>query len=553
MILDASKNTPGDRLDADLCIVGGGAAGLTLAHALRNTGASILVLESGAEAFDKSANELNAGEVAAGSAHPSPSLYRQRGLGGSTRIWGGRCVPFEPLDFEDRPGLRDGWPIPYEEVARFYPEANAYCDAGQADFNGDRALRTRESFIEGFADDKVLTRSLERFSLPTNFGARLKTDLAASSTVRVVTHATGLRLAFSPDGQVASVTAVTPSGATIAVHAKAFVVAVGGLEMVRLLGVSAPSAAPLHDNLGRYYMCHLEGTFGELAMKPARRRVAFGFERTKDGIYSRRRITLSEDVQRQDSLLNLAIRLHHPNVVDPRHGIGVLSAMYVTKQLILPEYRRKLSMVEHVVAAQMPSGPAFWMAHARNLVLDSPRTAAFAVDWTVRRYLMRRRIPYVALRSAAGVYPLDFNAEQLPYRESRVTLSPELDRLGLPKLRIDWRFTAQDIASVAASYRLMHAAFARSGVAELRLPGEDLEAALTASAIPVGGHHLGVARMSADPKYGVTAPDGRLHGSANLYVCGGATFPTSSHANPTLTTVALALRLAETLKTRLVA
>jgi choline dehydrogenase-like flavoprotein len=553
MIAPAHAAAGSERIEADLCIVGGGAAGLTLAHALRTTGMSIVVLESGAEGFDKAANDLNGGEVAEGSSHPTPALYRQRGLGGSTRIWGGRCVPYEPLDFEARPGLRDGWPIPFQEVARFYAEANAYCDAGEADFDGDATLRTRAAFIDGFADDTVLTRSLERFSLPTNFGKRLKAELAAAPMVKVLTQATALRLDLTPDGAATAVVAATAGGAELTVNAKAFVAAVGGLEVVRLLGVSIPSAAAVHANLGRHYMCHLEGTFGELALRPARRGVAFGFERTRDGVYARRRLTIREDVQRADGLLNLAIRLHHPNVVDPRHGLGVLSAMYVTKQLILPEYRRKLSMVEHALAAQMPSGPAFWLAHGRNLVLDAPRTAAFAVDWGVRRYLMKRRIPYVALRSAAGVYPLDFNAEQAPHRDSRVSLSSETDRLGLPRLKVDWSFTDADIASVAASYRLMRDAFARSGVAELRLPEGRLEDQLNAAAIPVGGHHIGVARMSADPKHGVTAPDGRLHGSANLYVAGAAVFPTSSHANPTLTAVALALRLAETLKTRLAA
>ena len=142
-----------------------------------------------------------------------------------------------------------------------------------------------------------------------------------------------------------SVVAATAGGTELTVKAKAFVAAVGGLEVVRLLGVSIPSSAAVHDNLGRHYMCHLEGTFGELALRPAKRNVAFGFERTRDGVYARRRLTIREEVQRSDGLLNLAIRLHHPNVVDPRHGLGVLSAMYVTKQLILPEYRRKLSMV----------------------------------------------------------------------------------------------------------------------------------------------------------------------------------------------------------------
>jgi choline dehydrogenase-like flavoprotein len=63
-----------------------------------------------------------------------------------------------------------------------------------------------------------------------------------------------------------------------------------------------------------------------------------------------------------------------------------------------------------------------------------------------------------------------------------------------------------------------------------------------------GKHHIGTTRMHADPRFGVVDPDCRVHGCANLHVAGSSVFPTSGYANPTLTIVALAVRLSEHLK-----
>jgi choline dehydrogenase-like flavoprotein len=90
-------------------------------------------------------------------------------------------------------------------------------------------------------------------------------------------------------------------------------------------------------------------------------------------------------------------------------------------------------------------------------------------------------------------------------------------------------------------------AFARSGCAALELNEEALDATVRGST-PVGGHHIGTARMSASPRHGVVDADCAVHGVPNLFVASAAVFPTCGHANPTLTIVALALRLADHLK-----
>jgi choline dehydrogenase-like flavoprotein len=87
----------------------------------------------------------------------------------------------------------------------------------------------------------------------------------------------------------------------------------------------------------------------------------------------------------------------------------------------------------------------------------------------------------------------------------------------------------------------------RNGVGRLDYEPESVEAEMTRYGA-YGGHHIGTARMGSDPRSSVVDADCRVHGVGNLYIAGSATFPTSSQANPTLTLVALSLRLAATLR-----
>jgi choline dehydrogenase-like flavoprotein len=129
-------------------------------------------------------------------------------------------------------------------------------------------------------------------------------------------------------------------------------------------------------------------------------------------------------------------------------------------------------------------------------------------------------------------------------------LADAKDRFGVPKLRIDWRVCPQDIESIAASYKHMRSIFAETEVAAVAYDEDTLKESVQ-EAVPVGGHHIGTARMSNDPREGVVNPQCRSHDVENLYIAGSSVFPTSGSANPTLTIVALAIRIADHLKTTL--
>jgi choline dehydrogenase-like flavoprotein len=138
-------------------------------------------------------------------------------------------------------------------------------------------------------------------------------------------------------------------------------------------------------------------------------------------------------------------------------------------------------------------------------------------------------------------------AEQRPHPSSRVRLGTARDALGQPRVVLDWRLAPEDRASIVRTLRIMGEMVraARLG----RIDVDDDEAAW--ATLYGGNHHMGTTRMHADPRRGVVDPDGRVHGLANLFVAGTSVFPTSGCANPTLTAVALTLRLADHLRARL--
>ena len=547
-MINNSRSIPATaELECDLCVVGAGAAGITLALQFVQSKLRVIVLESGGEKLNAQQQTLNHGDVVDG-VHPSAHLYRPRRLGGSTAFWGGRCVPLDEQDFRKHPHVPlSGWPFDRSALLPFYERAQSLVEAGVFDYSASTALQGRDELIEGFGDPEMLTESLERFSPPTNFWKRYRGELAKSASVIVIQYATCSRL--SGDRAVTGLECASVDDIRFNVRARYVVLAVGGLETVRVLGHSGYGN---HSGLlGRTYMCHIEAALGQLRLSPANRGIQFGFHRTSDGVYCRRRFTLRAEKQEALGILNAAIRLHHPSVVDPSHRHPVLSAMYLTKKLIVPEYARKFAVVEHEAMRNIRHDLAFWLRHIRNVTLGAPRLSRFALDWVLRHYLPYRRIPYVALPNPAGTYELDFNGEQAPNPESRVSLAHETDRYGVPRLKIDWRASELDWLTLSRVLRELRRAVEDSGCGTIEYDEERLDEEARASAVPITAHHIGTARMSESPRAGVVNADGRVHHVDNLYVAGSATFPTSGQANPMLTIVAMALRLAKHLEVRL--
>ncbi|MES2186490.1 MAG: GMC family oxidoreductase [Pseudomonadota bacterium] len=550
MIIDARTWPAGTPLQADICIVGAGAAGIAMALSLAPSGLSVLVLESGGEAEDPAVQDLYAGTVADERLHSPPHRYRQRRLGGTTTIWGGRCMPFDAIDFERRDWIADsGWPITLADVSPYYPEANRLCEAGEFAYTMGEAFHgaPRRALVEGFASDSFRTDTLERFSLPTDFGRRWRRPLERAPNVRVLLHASATRLEPDAGGsRLAGIALRTLAGATLRVTAQRYVLAAGGLETPRLLlaspGTNGHAIGNTHDVVGRYYQCHLAGTLGSIEIAPGHA-AWHGYERDDEGIYCRRRFALTPAAQRSLHTGNFVARLHHPRITDARHRTGILSLLYLAKFVIPYEYGKRLHGEES-------SSAAGWLAHVRNVVADMPGTARFLAHWLRHRTLAERKFPSVIVHPRSPRYSLDFHAEQVPLARSRVTLGEGRDALGLPRLHVDWRYTPEDVATVQRAVAQLAADFLACGAGRFDYDPATVEQEMTRYGA-YGGHHIGTTRMGSDPRTSVVDADCRLHAMDNLYIAGSAVFPTSSQANPTLTLVALALRLADHLRGQL--
>ena len=543
MLDDALELGDTHTLKADVCIVGGGAAGITLALELERLGLDVLLLESGGLKAERSTQQLYEGAVVDERLHSPPHRFRQRRFGGSTTIWGGRCVPFDPIDFEAREYIPySGWPIGLDALQPFYPRANEVCEAGAFEYRAAEALTgSARPMIEGFRSAHFTTDTLERFSRPTDFGARHAQSLRAARTVRVLLHANVTEVKLFPGGHaVESLTVRTLRGKALTVWASRFVLATGGLETARLLlasrGVMPQGIGNGHDTVGRYYMCHIAGAAGRFQFRQQGAGIWHGYDRTAEGIYCRRRLALTAETQRSLRIGNFIARLHHPRITDPSHRTAVLSALQLAKGLISYEYSKRLHGGE-----RMPLGD--WLQHGRNVASAPHEVLAFATHMVRDRFLASRKFPSIIVRSRAGNYSLDFHAEQEPNPASRITLTEARDALGVPQLLIDWRYTPGDLRTVQTSMRLLAEDIRSSGVGTFEYDPESVERELLRYGA-YGGHHLGTTRMGTDARTSVVDPDCRVHGIANLYIAGSAVFPTSSQANPTLTIVALALRLA---------
>ena len=547
MILSAAELADGEVLEADICIVGAGAAGIAMAVELIDSKLEVLVLESGGMDFDVRNQSLYEGAVVDERMHSLPVRFRQRQFGGSTTIWGGRCMPLDAIDFEVRAYVPySGWPIGLSDLMPFYPKANRICEAGEFAYTASEAFRTPiRPMIEGFESRHFTAEALERFSCPTDFGARYGHRLKAAANTRVVLNAnvTSICLNEAAD-RVDCLRVQTLAGRRLQARAKHFVLATGGLEVPRLLLASRdrqPSGiGNAHDIVGRFYMCHLAGTIGALHFNGPTSAVHHGYDISDEGIYCRRRLALLPAAQRSLQLGNFVVRLHHPRIPDPAHKNSVLSLLFLARVFIPYEYAKRLHGTEKIRLGQ-------WFQHIGNIAARPFDAFAFAWHMLRDRKLAERKFPSVIIRSRANLYSLDFHAEQQPNPSSRIRLGHDVDVLHVPRLLVDWRYTEGDLDTVRRSIALLAADLAHSGVGRLEYDPESVEAEMTRYGA-YDGHHIGTARMGTDPRSSVVDADCRVHGVSNLFIASSAVFPTSSQANPTLTIVALALRLATHLK-----
>lgn len=548
-MIERSHDVPdGSTLDCDVCVVGAGPAGITLALTLERAGRSVLLLEAGQMNRAGPAQAHYAGEVDDPVRHLPLDQARYRQLGGTSALWGGRCIPYDPIDFEPRPWVpHSGWPFGREELDPYYAQAHDWLECGAFDYRSASVLGPDAGpMVPGWTDGAIDTGSLERWSPPTHFGKAHRKALQASRSVRVLMEAVAVDL--RTDGAGGRVTALAvkrsrtaagEAGPGFVVRPREVVLAGGGLETTRLLmtsrqgqqlGIGAASGW-----LGRGYMSHVHGVIATLKFHGPQP-VVSGYEQDAAGVFVRRRLCVSERTQRELELLNTYMLLDRPLIDDPSHGSAVLSAAFLAKKLFQRQRDAELGTGKYAI---------YWQ-HLRNVLAGSPQVASFLPRFARRRFLQKRRLPSLTVDSRSNTFHLYFQAEQVPDRGAGLALLDQRDALGQPRLRLDFKVHAQDLDAIWRTHELLAAELQAQRVGELvfdpaaREQLQDVKAVL--------GHHIGTTRMADDPAHGVVDAHCRVHGVHNLHLASASVLPTSSHANPTLTVVALALRLAHRLQ-----
>jgi len=551
MFLDLRELPDGHEIDCDLCIVGSGPAGLSIAREFDGAGLKVCVIESAREPEDAT-QDLYAGaeqpsrkrarSIKDGVHYGVTALHsRLRYFGGSSNHWGGYCAPLSPHDLEKRDWIPDsGWPIGWKELSRYYPRAQILCEIGPYIY--DETLWRGTGAAHYAFDPERLVNLFYQFSPPTRFGDRYGDEMKASRNITVLFNANVTNIGLAANATSAEKLAVTTlSGKRGSVKARHYVIACGGIENARLLlasnDVATSGVGNNRDLVGRYFMDHLYDSVGSLLVSERPARLLDQYAEITPGKSGH---PLAKSRSRADTVMFQAAMSPSP-AFQRRHKTAG-AALFVRGDWSRVD--EGVSAVYDAIALEGAGTAGKFGGHLLDILRHLDTTLPEVKD--------------IVQGKPADHLPLLFAiAEQVPNRSSRIKLAAEKDALGMPRAQIDWRLSEQDRKTFAQLPDLLAREFGRLGIGRVHkavwldddapyLYRNDFSRILEA-----GRHHSGTTRMAHDPALGVVDADCQVFGVSNLSIAGSSVFPTIGSANPTLTIVALALRLADHLKTRL--
>lgn len=538
MLTDARTLPKHTELAADLCIVGAGVAGLTLARALMNRGLRVIVLESGGAHPTPSTQRLAAGPSVGRSYHPYSPLDHscRRAVGGTSWAWhldrpagrGVRMRALDAIDFTQRSAIpHSGWPIAKEDLDPYY--ARAHTVFGLGPYRYDPAFW--DPYTAGTPlplSSSAIETTLFQFADASRFTEVYPRQVARSSNIHVFSHATVTALKTNESANhVTAVEASTLNGRSITVRSARCVLAAGGIQNPRLLLLSdAYTQNGLgndHDLVGRFFMEHLHRTVGWFVPSSPDPMQLLRLYRVQDTIHAPvlGYLRLSDATLRKRGLLNYCTYFHpEPD----EFWLAHTSAAYQS-------LRRYRWAWHH----GLPDAP---LEHLARIGHGLPELLRIA-------YHKARRELVKAVGGPSLLTPRNFRlcqmAEQAPNPASRVTLDTECDAFGQPRARLRWQLIDKDLQDVHAAQTLLKAHVRRQGLGDVIVASPDE----IGKHVRGGGHHMGTTRMSDSPTDGVVDRNCKVHGVDNLFVAGSSVFPTGGVSNPTLTIAALALRLAD--------
>jgi len=531
MFIDTRSVDGGSTIESTVCIIGAGVAGITLALELDKYGIDTCLLESGGFEPDDETRDLYRGNTV-GLPYVFSDGCRSRFLGGSSNCWGGWCRPLDPWDFDQREWIpHSGWPFGFRTMLPFYARTHELLKLGPNNFKPsfwesaiDRSDVRRVPLVTGNVRDTI-----SQFSPPVRFGKLYKRALESSKRLRVFLYANVVNIDTDLFAKsVSGIEVATLTGKRVRVHAKQFVLATGGIENARLLlasnKVQAAGLGNAHDLVGRFFMDHPRLMTGNVRFSQQWSRnklydIKYHYQNSAVSAHGTRiasQFALVPEVLERERLLNARVWF---SSIFYGEGSAGAQALYRCKQAALKKEQPGWNLNQDIFAMMTEPLNTFAYGFTR---LFQPRSLIKGVKFQVI-------------------------VEPSPDPNSRITLSlSERDRLGMPRVQVDWRLGEQVKRTFDRTLALLAADLRQSGVAEVVLD-PSLEGAEWPSALEKEGtwHHMGTTRMHDSPTQGVVDRNCRVHGMSNLYIAGSSVFPTAGANFPTITIAALTLRLSE--------
>jgi choline dehydrogenase-like flavoprotein len=524
LIRDFNDFDDGVTVAADICIVGAGAAGIAIAREFIGTAHSVVILEAGGFKSEPQDQKLYDSDVV-GLPHSGIHIGRARVFGGTTTLWGGQALRFDAFDLREKSWIPySGWPISIDTLEPYYARAERVLHLGPRIAHKDLCA----SFgIEAPAfDPEKLYMGCSQWSPKPNFGTAYREEIRSASNVTAVLHANVAAIVTNQNAStVDRIEFRTLAGKKGIAKARHYIICCGGIETARILlasdRVEPSGVGNRHDLVGRFFQEHIHIRCGEL-LTTNRNRLQNLFESFfSAGLKHAPLINLSERVQTEKLLLSVLGGVAFEP--DPDSGIVAMKTLF-----------------RAVSGGSVPSRTELKRLLG-NIVADPGEVLAL----TYRRYVQKR-----ARTPKRGPIYFGAQCEMAPKPESRVMLGDGRDSIGMRRVQLDWRLGELERRTISEFARTMADELERLGLATvdrrqfaiLDDPVAWLELAHDSA------HHMGTARMHETPQLGVVDADCRVHGIDNLYVGSSAVFPTSARSNPTLTILALCLRIADRLK-----
>ena len=484
----------------DITIIGAGAAGILLAVELTKKGKKVLLIETGHFNIDEEKQKLNE-VVNTGKILENAVWGRKRAIGGTTLAWGGQSLPFSTMDFSKRDWVKNsGWPIPYKEISKYYNQANAFMKIDTLNYKED--IFKNIKLADPGIDASLFEYHISKWASEPNFQILYKKFL--DDKVTIIYNAHLYKIHKNEESRITAIALYNFKEKLFTININTLIIAAGGIESVRIL---LDNQIGNHSGwLGKCFMDHPCIEVGEVITKDSYRlQKYFNTHVWQKRKYSVR-LSLGKKQQQQKELLNCSASI----LFDPPEDKFNPYAEFIS-------FRKDFKI--------------------RRLFKLSGSISSITKSLWV---LFKDRFYY----KVNAVNKLFLMIEQEPVEESFISLSEDLDKFGTPKARINWNITYKTWETVLAISKLL-----KQEIERLKFGTVDIYSVINdenknwADCLSDVNHHMGASRMSSSAEKGVVNENLQVWGISNLYVCSSSVFPTSSHSNPTLTLLALGVRL----------